>query len=498
MQNLTEEIVLRRIESFKPKEGETNRNVNNAAVVVLDPITGEILTIVGSANYFDAAIDGALNMAITSRQSGSAFKPVIYAAAFDPSRLQPVTAATSILDVSTTFATKDNHSYNPVNFDNKEHGFVSAREALSSSLNIPAVLTLQNIGIEKVVALSNQLGIKSLGAPQEYDLSLALGGGEMSLLELSAAYAPFANQGVYAGVTSILDIHNADGNLLYEHQKNPAVQVIDPRVAWLVSDILSDDRARLIGFGTNSILKIDRTAAVKTGTTTNFHDNWTIGYTPDLLVGVWVGNSDYKAMHDVSGVTGAAPIWHETIRSILQGQPDKFFTRPDGLFQTEVCDLSGLLPTPFCQHTKTEWFINGTQPKTYDSFYKQINLGAIVLDLPLEAQAWARRQGLPLLMDKMDSTSTGLILVSPIDSTTYRVAPNLDLLAQQIIISAQVDSNIQQVTFYADDVALQTLSAPPYETWWMLSTGEHRFWAEAVTVNGVAVKSNVVMITVVK
>jgi len=494
MQNRVEEIVRRRIAGFKPKAGEINRNVNNAAVVALNPRTGEILALVGSADYFDAKINGALNMATAARQSGSAFKPIIYAVAFDPKRPQPFTAATSILDVSTTFATKDNQPYRPVNFDNHEHGFVSAREALASSLNIPAVLTLQNVGIEKALTLANQLGVK-LGAPQDYDLSLALGGGEMSLLDLSSAFSALANRGAYARQTSIREIRDADGKLLFAPEKSPALQIIDPRVAWLVSDILSDDAARVIGFGRNSVLKIDRVAAVKTGTTSNFHDNWTIGYTPDLLVGVWVGNSNYQAMREVSGLTGAAPIWAETMRSVLQGRPDKIFERPNGLTRVEVCDMSGLLPTPICPHVKAEWFIAGTQPTTRDTFYK-MDSGKIVLDLPLQAQAWAKSQGFALLGDKTDSPA--LILTSPTDNTTYRLSPNFDLSAQQLNISALADSNFKQVTFFVDGVAIATISAPPFQTWWMLAVGEHRFWAEGIKMNGEKMKSNEVRVTVVK
>jgi penicillin-binding protein 1C len=496
MQHLAQEIVKRRIESFKPKAGEINRNVNNAALVVVRPQTGEILTLVGSADYFASSIFGALNMATAPRQTGSAFKPIIYAAALDPNQPHPLTAASTLMDVAHTFTTKDGQPYKPVNYDGREHGFVSVREALASSLNVPAVLTLQKIGIENVISLANQLGIKSLYEPGHYDLSLALGGGEMSLLELSSAYAALANGGDYTDHTSILDIHDADGNLLYAPERIPALQIIDPRLAWLISDILSDDRARSTGFGINSVLKIDRTAAVKTGTTTNFHDNWTIGYTPDLLMGVWVGNSNYQAMHNVTGLTGAAPIWAEAMRSILQGRPDKIFTRPDGLIQTEVCDFSGLLPTEICPHTKTEWFIAGTQPTTFDTFYKRASTGEIVLDIPIEAQDWARSQGLPLLDNA--NTISGLTLTSPTDNTTYRITPDLDLSAQQLALSALTESDLAQVTFFADGSALTTLSAPPYETWWTLSLGEHRFWAEGVTTSGEAVKSNVVTITVVK
>jgi len=504
MQNLAEKIVRRRIGLFKPLEGEINRNVNNAALIVIDPKNGEILSLVGSADYFDASIYGALNMAIAPRQSGSAFKPIIYAAALDPTRANTFTAATSIMDVSTTFTTKNNQPYKPVNYDGREHGFVSVREALASSLNVPAVLTLQNVGIENVIALANRLGVHSLDEPHalRYDLSLALGGGQMSLLELSRAYAALADNGKYTGTAIILDIYDADGNLLYMPEENPAIQVIDPRVAWLISDILSDDQSRQTGFGINSILKIDRIAAVKTGTTTNFHDNWTIGYTPDLLVGVWVGNSNYQAMHNVTGLTGAAPIWAETMRSILQERPDKIFTQPDGLIQVEVCDLSGLLPTETCQHTKTEWFIDGTQPTTYDTFYQRLTTGEIVLKLPVEVQDWARSQGLPLL-DEPNGTpreTSGLNLTSPTDHTTYRITPNLDLSAQQLALSTLTESDLTRVTFFVDGSVLTTLSAPPTscQAWWTLSLGEHRFWAEGVTVNGETIKSNIVTITVVE
>jgi penicillin-binding protein 1C len=502
MQHLAEEIVRRRIGLFKPLEGQINRNVNNAALVVIDPKNGEILSLVGSADYFDASIYGALNMAIAPRQSGSAFKPIIYAAALDPTRANTFTAATSIMDVSTTFTTKNNQPYKPVNYDGREHGFVSVREALASSLNVPAVLTLQNVGIEKVIALANRLGVHSLDEPQNYDLSLALGGGQMSLLELSRAYAALADNGKYTGTAIILDVYDADGNLLYAPQGNPAIQVIDPRVAWLISDILSDDQSRQTGFGINSILKIDRIAAVKTGTTTNFHDNWAIGYTPDLLVGVWVGNSNYQAMHNVTGLTGAAPIWAETMRSILQGRPDKIFTHPDGLIQVEVCDLSGLLPTEACLHTKTEWFIDGTQPTTLDTFYQRLSTGEIVLEIPVEAQDWARSQGLPLLDEPNGAprVTIGLNLTSPTDHTTYRITSNLDLSAQQLALSTLTESDLARVTFFVDGSVLTTLSAPPAssQAWWTLSLGEHRFWAEGVTINGETIRSNIVTITVVE
>ncbi len=520
-QHLAEETVKRRIDQFKQEDRTLSHNVNNAAVVVLVPETGEILALVGSADFFDETIDGALDMATSPRQTGSAFKPFVYALALDPARSNTWTAATPILDVSTTFTLRDGTPYTPVNYDGFEHGPVSVRMALGSSLNIPAVKTLQAVGIENTIDLAHRLGITSLSDAGQYDLSLVLGGGQVSLLELSTAYATLADNGNYTGNTSILDIRDADGNLLYQPDAKPAVQVIDPRVAWLISDILSDDNARITGFGPDSTLKLDRTAAVKTGTTTNFHDNWTIGYTPDLLVGVWVGNSGYEAMHNVTGLTGAAPIWNEVMRGLLQGRPDHPFTRPDGLDLVEVCAVSGLLPTSACRNTHAEWFISGTEPTQTDSTYQQVWIDTLtnslandatpierrksvdVLNLPVEAQNWARSQGFSLLTDFSQPTENisqqenQLVLLSPLPNTTYRIDPNLDLSMQQIKIEATAGNEFSQVTFYVDGNPLTTVASAPYQAWWTLSAGEHTFWAEGVKSNGESVKSAIVTITVV-
>jgi len=517
-QQLAEQIVARRLDEFKPKAGEINHNVNNAALVVLDPHNGEILALVGSADYFDPSIDGALDMATSPRQTGSAFKPFVYAQALDPVRPEPWTAATSILDVSTTFITHNGLPYTPVDYDGREHGPVPVRKALASSLNIPAVRTLQKVGIDNALNLARQLGITSLGDPQSYDLSLVLGGGQISLLQLSTAYASLANNGYLTGNYSILDVRDADGKLLYSQDGTSPLQIFDPRVAWLISDILSDDQARSTGFGLNSTLKIDHTAAVKTGTTTNFHDNWTIGYTPNLLVGVWVGNSNYEAMQDVTGVTGAAPIWNDMMRALLQGQPDRPFIRPEGMKQVEVCDLSGLLPTPACPHTRLEWFIPGTEPTQTDTYYQQIQADALtnlpandstpqdrrksltVLDLPIEAQPWARTQGLPLLADLKQGSggvqANSLALTSPTPNATYRITSGLDQSAQQLPVEAVVGQGFSQVKIYVDGIMFASYSGPPYQTWWKLSAGQHRFWVEGVTANGETVKSDIVIIMV--
>ena len=517
-QTIAEDAVAHQVAKFKSDNG-LDHNVNNAAVVVLDAHLGQILALVGSSDYFNASIFGAVNMATAARQPGSAFKPFIYAEAFNPANPAPWNAATPMLDVQTVFKAHDGQSYIPQNYDEREHGLVPARVALASSLNIPAVAALQKVGVAKMVLQANRLGISSLGDPDQYDLSLALGGGQMSLLDLTGAYAAFANRGFLPGHTAILEIQDADGKLVYRPEELPQSQVFDPRVAWLISDILSDDNARMIGFGRNSTLEIERPAAVKTGTTTNFHDNWTVGYTPGLVVGVWVGNSDYQSMRDVNGLTGAAPIWQETLRSLLRGKPSESFTRPAGLVQREVCTYSGLLPTPLCDGTHLEWFLAGTQPTQPDDVYRQIWLDSdsgelatdatpasrrqplTVLDLPAGAQRWAYSQGLSLLSDYSHQSGTKpalLQLVSPQPGGIYRISDQLELSTQQLPFEALAGQGVSSVSLWVDGRQVGGFDGPPYVIWWPLSEGSHRFWAQGLTSSGDAVKSEVVEITVTK
>jgi penicillin-binding protein 1C len=517
VQRIAEAAIARQIARFKDDQG-IDHNVNNAAVVVQDPRTGEILGLVGSADYFNAGIDGAVNMAISPRQPGSAFKPLIYAAAFDPRSSFPWTAATPILDVQTVFTTQAGKSYIPQDYDTLEHGIVPARVALASSLNIPAVATLTKVGVGNMVNLAHRLGIASLGDPNEFDLSLALGGGQMSLLELTSAYATLANRGYYPGNYTILDIRDADGNLLYTQEKARQTQVFDERVAWLISDILNDDQARQIGFGLNSTLKLDRPVAVKTGTTSNFHDNWTVGYTPSLVVGVWVGNSNYQAMQDVNGLTGAAPIWQETLRAILQNRPAQAFVRPPDMLQLNVCTYSGLLPTSFCDRTHLEWFIPGTQPTRPDTVYRQVWIDpatgllandstppdrrsqVIVLDLPPTAQRWAHSQGIQLLSDLTAQPATlqsgELVMISPEPDGSYRLSDKLALSDQQLPIETAAGQGVTGISLWVDGRQLGSRASAPYLLWWQLTAGTHQFWAQGLSAEGETVKSNVIQITV--
>lgn len=530
-QKQAEAAITRQLGELARSQEGLGHNVNNAALVALDPHTGEILALVGSPDYFDAGQGGAINMAVAPRQPGSAIKPLVYAAAFDPTAAGGGwTPATLLMDVRTSFVTGEGEAYTPANYDLRQHGPVLARQALASSLNIPAVLALQHVGLENFIVLAQKLGISTLGDPQTYDLSLSLGGGEVRLLELTAAYGAFANQGYRVTPQLILEVRNGQGEHLYAPEAMPRERVLDERVAWLVSDILSDPDARRLGFGANSLLRLDRPAAVKTGTTSNFHDNWTVGYTPDLVVGVWSGNTSYEPMRDVNGLSGAAPIWHQFMRAVLASQPAQGFSRPPGLVQVEICALSGLLPSEACPYRRLEWFISGTQPARTDTFYRQVwvdrvtgRLAApdtppeqrqqrVVLDLPVPARPWARSQGLALYSDlqpgvTLDSMQNGapepagspmapLQLVSPAQGGLYRLSPSLDASAQRLRLEATGEADLRQVTLWVDGVQIASLESLPYQAWWVLEPGVHRAWAQAQRSSGEQVTSPEVTFTV--
>lgn len=522
-QKKAEQAISRHLQAMQTSEDGFGHNMNNAALVAIEPHSGEVLALVGSPDYFEARHGGAINMALAARQPGSALKPLVYAVALDPTRqASPWTAATMLLDVKTSFITGQGNAYIPENYDLKEHGPVLVREALASSLNIPAVITLDHIGLEELFTELKSMGITTLKDPRIYDLSLALGGGEIRLIELTAAYGVFANDGYAVEPRLILEIRNSKGELLYTPRDLPRKRVLDPRVAWLISDILSDNDARRIGFGLNSVLRLDRPAAVKTGTTSNFHDNWTIGYTPNLVVGVWSGNTNYESMRGVNGLSGAAPIWHQFMRSVLKGKAESTFSQPPGFVRLEICAISGLLPTSQCPFTKLEWFIRGTEPQTYDQFYKQVALdrstgmlagpdtpperriSRTVLDLPAQAGPWARAQKLVLLNDLLSVTSSTvetsfsspLELVSPANGSIYLLADGIPADQQRIALEAVTGVEITRLTFFMDGKQLAILNDSPYQIWWRLIAGEHQVWVEALTSNQQLIKSPVVNFSV--
>lgn len=336
LQQKTEAITL-----ADAKINETKYNGKNAAVVVIDPRTGQILTMVGSRNYFDKTIDGNFNVATAARQPGSSFKPIVYAKAFE----EGYTENTVLFDVPTEFNAScgpngkplPGHSgttcYNPDDFDNQFRGPMNLKDALAQSINIPAIKLLYLVGIPDALKMAHDLGITTLNDPTRYGLSLVIGGGETTLLDMTSAYSVFANNGVRNPTTGILSVQQSDGTVLEEFKDN-SYQVLDSNIPRILDDILSDNTARTPTFGANSPLLIPgRNVAVKTGTTNNDKDAWTIGYTPSYTVGVWVGNNDNTAMKN-GGAALAGPIWNGVMTAALADSPVETFDAPDPIDPT--------------------------------------------------------------------------------------------------------------------------------------------------------------------
>jgi len=311
MQDLAQSIVATRVAALRPRY-----DLSNAALVALKPDTGEILAMVGSADFADAAIHGQVNVTISPRQPGSAIKPVLYAAAFEAGLISP---ASVLWDTPITYTVGSGLTYTPRNYDRRFHGPVTVRTALANSYNVPAVKLLQAVTVETMLTTAQALGIRSLNAdPGYYGLSLTLGGGEVTLLELTGAMAALANGGVFVPPRAILSATDGQGRPVALETVPAGEAVVSPATAFLVTDILADNAARTPAFGANSPLRLSRPAAAKTGTTTDFRDNWTVGYTRYLVAGVWAGNSDGRPLRGSSGLTGAAPIWHDFMEAVLQ------------------------------------------------------------------------------------------------------------------------------------------------------------------------------------
>ncbi len=378
LQDIAQQVVSDQVASLADK------HVTNGALVAIRPSTGEILAMVGSADFYNESIDGQVNMAVSPRQPGSAVKPLTYVAAFE----KGWTPATLIWDVRSEFPPSGDPNdprdpYVPVNYDSRYHGPVTVRSALANSFNIPAVKTLDFVGIyddtataepDGLIAMASRLGITTLTRP-DYGLSLTLGGGDVSLLELSGAYAVFATGGRKIAPVSITRIDDHLGNIVYQYEQPQGEPVLQPEHAFLISSILSDNQARAPMFGSNSLLNLPFQVAAKTGTTNDFRDNWTIGYTPDVVVGTWVGNADYTPMQGTSGLTGAAPIWNSFFQTAVQnltgGNPTPFIP-PTGVVEQVICAVSGTEPSQWCPTQRSEYFVAAQPPlpKGYDLWQK--------------------------------------------------------------------------------------------------------------------------------
>ncbi len=378
LQKKTEATVSAEIEKLK------NYKVSNGAAMITEPKTGQILAMVGSIDYFSNEIDGKYNVTTALRQPGSSIKPINYAVGIE---LGKITAASVMDDSPTCFGQVNQKSYCPTNYGGRYTGLQSIRNSLGNSLNIAAVKVLKLNGLETFVASASAMGLNTFKNASDYGLSLTLGGGEVTMADMTVAYGVLANMGVKQDLNPILKVIDKNGEVLEEYKYMAGPRVMSRETGFIIQQILSDDGARSMVFGRGSMLNIKGhpEVAVKTGTTNDMRDNWTIGYTQDYVVATWVGNNNNSKMGGlVSGTTGAAPIWNKIMTQILTDKEIKQPTRPAGIVGMYVCNLTGMaVPDGGCEshyeYFKKE-FVPAKQSPVRQNVLINKDTGRIVVD----------------------------------------------------------------------------------------------------------------------
>lgn len=468
-QKIAEEAIKQGVEANSKKY-----DFNNASLVSLDPKTGQILAMVGSADYFNDDIDGQVNVALSPRQPGSSFKPIVYLASF----IKGYTPDTIVYDTITNFDTGSGKPYEPKNYHLEENGPVTLRKALAGSLNIPAVKLTYLTGMNNILDLSDSLGYTTLKERDRFGLSLVLGGGEVKLLEHAQAYSVFSQEGVKHEINPILKIEDKNGKIIEEF-KDKNKELFDPQFAKQLTDILSDDGARSYVFGAGGKLTLPgRPVAAKTGTTNDYHDAWAMGYTPSLVCGVWVGNTDNKEMkRGADGSIVAAPIWNYYMKEALKDSPAESFNKPEAVVTgkpmldgqvsggtIKIDSISGKLATEYTPQSTIKEIPNGEihdilhyidkddprgpQPENPQNDPQYFNWEKGV-------KSWAEKKGMSISEGSVPTEyddvhlpqdQPTLSIIQPSDNQTIK-EPYLD-----IKISANTNRGIKKVEYLIDDV----------------------------------------------
>jgi penicillin-binding protein 1C len=497
-------------------KNKTKYNANNASLVSIDPKTGQVLAMVGSKDFFDSSIDGNVNVAISKRQPGSSFKPIVYATAFKKPENSP---SRILFDLTTDFG----GNYVPKNYNGRVNGPVSMRFALSNSLNIPAVKTLALAGIDESLKTANDLGITTLNKSEDYyGLSLVLGTGEVKLLELTGAYSVFANGGIKHDINTILKVEDNSGKLLYQYEENKdkGKEALDPEIAYEISSILSDNKTRSAIFGANSPLYFpNRTVAAKTGTTSDFKDGWTLGFTPSIATGVWVGNNDSKPMSQGEALYSAAPIFHQYMEEVLKNSENQEFSRPNGIVDVTVDKFSNKLPSEASPELITDIFASWQVPKEQDNVHIKVRVckangllaGDEIPDSLIEeriytnlhsefpdkpnwenpVRSWLQSVGLDNLPPTENCDSTSLIPLISIKNPTndQTVSGNIEITAE-----ASSGAGIANVEFFIDNISIGKDADSPFTITYntsSLSAGKHTLAAIITDNNGTTAKNEI-------
>ncbi len=482
-QQIAEQAVKKGVERNEQAYG-----AHNAALASIDAKTGEVLAMVGSRDYFNKKYDGAVNVTMRPRQPGSSFKPIVYAAAF----VKGFSPKTILFDTLTKFKTDSGEDYEPHNYNDKEYGPVSIRQALAGSLNIPAVKTIYLTGIKNVLDLAERMGYTTFSDRSRFGLSLVLGGGEVKLIEHVKAFAVFANNGQRHNLHYILKVEDKDGKVLEEFKPEDEIgeEVLDSNVAKMINSILSDDEARAFVFGRGSKLTLpDRPVAAKTGTTNDYRDGWTIGYTPSIVTGVWVGNNDNSPMRGAAaGGNVAAPIWHDYMSQILKDSPVEQFEQPEFKELPDKPMLNGQIGqqvTVKIDRASGKLATDLTPPsfieqKTYQELHcilHYVNKDNILGPIPehpeddpqyenweAAVQKWAKdndmlpAESLPTEYDDLHTPENRpqLQIISPSQGVTFN-QPNLN-----VQIQVNTKRTISRVEYYVDNNLIATIKKWPY------------------------------------
>jgi penicillin-binding protein 1C len=471
------------------------------SVIVVENATGDVLAYVGSPDYFEKIHGGANDGVRALRQPGSTLKPFVYAAAMEH---LGITAATLLPDVDLTLQTGEG-PYRPKNYDGRTHGPVRLREALASSLNIPAVITAEQVGPGSVLDLLHRAGFSSLDGPaMHYGAAIALGDGEVRLSELAGAYAMLARGGERLPLSLVRRAFTLDGRVV-EPRHESATRVLDSRTAAVLTSVLSDDAARASAFGRGNALELPFPVAAKTGTSKGYRDNWTVGFTHEVTVAVWVGNFDGTPMTGSTGVTGAGPLFHDVMLAAMRGRIPAPLADTNGLVEAEVCTLSGARPGPGCTHRTHEWFRPSEVPTEECRMHARARVdpsnGLLATRACTDAVertfevyppryvAWATAAHRPLAPTTFsprcpgapragDSTTQLATVRFPDEGARFAIDPT-GPARQEIVLAARPSADQRAVRFVLDGRRLGVVGAP-FELPWQLVPGRHELAVETL------------------
>ena len=494
-------------------------NVRNISCVILNAKTGEVLSMIGSMDYFDKETDGSVNGAIALRQPGSALKPFLYAYLFDKGE-----SPASVIGDIKTYINSPGGDYIPENFDRKYRGPVTIRDALANSLNIPAVRWLSKYSLKDFQNILLKSGLRSIDKnPDYYGYSLVLGSAEVRLIDLASAYTIFPNSGIFINHYSAVSLKKENGEIFYFPKKSYThKRVISEESAYLINKILSDRNARMGSFRSYRGLVYPFSIAIKTGTSKGSRDAWTIGYTKDYIVGLWLGDFKGSEMINITGGNGAVPILYDLFSMLNKSQKETKWHKPKDIIEREICLISGKLRGEFCKETRLEEFSIFNVPKeecdVHNLYIKRNSDGSIdekvFLNLPSEYNDWIKERQIEKpnsewikaentyaynnlnqinnfnSLNNQNKINERISITSPTDNSVYKIDSTLPLEYQNIFISSYIPKNIIEANLYCNEEIIANIEELKNgSVIWNLKKGDYTFYIKAINSNGNDIKS---------